>query len=61
MIDVMLLTFVGRGLFVTAFMEVDYLEMGCYALLISLLLASGVTGWVGSIGSYYLNHVSCSV
>jgi hypothetical protein len=58
MVDVLLLSLVGRGLFVTAFMG-DSLEIGCYALLISLLLGAGVTGWVGSTGSYYLNHV-CS-
>lgn len=57
-IDVVLLTFLGRGLFITAYMDPDFLAMGCYALLISLLLAAGVTGWVGSIGSYYISHVS---
>jgi hypothetical protein len=58
-IDVLLLTFLGRGLFVTAFMGIDFIEMGGYALLISLLLAAGVTGLVGSTGNYYLCHVSC--
>ncbi|KAB5559938.1 glycosyl transferase [Coniochaeta sp. 2T2.1] len=55
-VDVVLLTFIGRGVFVTAYMDRDFLAMGCYALLTSLLLAAGVTGWVGSIGSYYISH-----
>ncbi|KHN93822.1 Glycosyl transferase, family 1 [Metarhizium album ARSEF 1941] len=55
-IDVLLLTFLGRGLFMTAFMDPWHIEAAAYALLISLLLTAGVTGWVGSTGSYYLNH-----
>ncbi|KAG8411014.1 hypothetical protein J3459_016736 [Metarhizium acridum] len=55
-IDVLLLTFLGRGLFMTAFMDPAHIEAAAYALLISLLLTAGVTGWVGSTGSYYLNH-----
>ncbi|OAA44132.1 Glycosyl transferase, family 1 [Metarhizium rileyi] len=55
-VDVLLLTFLGRGLFMTAFMDPEHLEAAAYALLISLLLTAGVTGWVGSTGSYYLNH-----
>lgn len=53
-IDVVLLTFVGRGLFMTAFMAPRHLEAASYALLIALLLTAGVTGWVGSTGNYYL-------
>ena len=57
-LDVVLLTFVGRGLFMTAFMAPEYIEASGYALLVSLLLSAGVTGWVGSVGNYYLPHVS---
>jgi hypothetical protein len=57
-IDIILLTFVGRGLFMTAFMDNAHLEAAILALLISLLLSSGVTGWVGSVGNYYLCNVS---
>jgi hypothetical protein len=55
--DVCLLTFVGRGFFLTAFMsDLDRL-VASYALLVSLLIAAGVTGWAGSVGGYYLyNH-----
>lgn len=55
-IDVVLLTFVGRGMFMTAFMDPDHLQAAGYALLIALLLTAGVTGWVGSTGNYYLAH-----
>ncbi|KAK4173728.1 family 4 putative glycosyltransferase [Triangularia setosa] len=54
MLDIVLLTFLGRGLFMTAYMGEKYLSAACYALLISLLLSAGVTGWVGSVGNYYL-------
>ncbi|KAK3349640.1 hypothetical protein B0T25DRAFT_582541 [Lasiosphaeria hispida] len=56
MLDIVLLSFVGRGLFMTAYMGDDYLMAACYALLVSLLLSAGVTGWVGSVGNYYLCH-----
>lgn len=55
-VDVVLLTFVGRGMFMTAYMNPDHLQAAGYALLISLLLTAGITGWVGSTGSYYLAH-----
>ncbi|KAH7134435.1 hypothetical protein EDB81DRAFT_903410 [Dactylonectria macrodidyma] len=55
-VDVLLLTFVGRGCFMTAFMEYRALEAAGYALLVSLLITAGVTGWAGSIGNYYLAH-----
>lgn len=58
--DVLLLTFVGRGMFMTAYMDHYHLQAAGYALLISLLLTAGVTGWVGSTGSYYLAHYAYS-
>ncbi|KAK3987298.1 family 4 putative glycosyltransferase [Cladorrhinum sp. PSN332] len=54
MLDIVLLTFLGRGLFMTAFMGDKYVQPAVFALLISLLLSAGVTGWVGSVGNYYL-------
>lgn len=56
-VDLFLLTFLGRGLFMTAYMGDDKLIACCYALLVSLLISAGVTGWVGSIGNYYLSNV----
>lgn len=55
-LDVVLLTFIGRGMFMTAFMHPDHLRAAVYALLISLLLSAGIVGWVGSTGNYYLAH-----
>lgn len=53
-IDVCLLTTTGRGFFLTAFMHGDDRLSASYALLASLLITSGVTGWVGSVGGLYL-------
>lgn len=53
-IDILLLTFIGRGLFMTAWLGIEYLNAASYALLMSLLISAGVTGWVGSIGNYYI-------
>ncbi|BEI94424.1 uncharacterized protein CcaverHIS019_0608830 [Cutaneotrichosporon cavernicola] len=55
-VDVVLLTFVGRGLFMTAYMDSAVVQAAGYALLTALLLTAGVTGWVGSAGSHYLPH-----
>lgn len=55
-LDVVLLTFLGRGMFMTAFMHPEHLRAAVYALLISLLLSAGIVGWVGSTGNYYLAH-----
>lgn len=57
-IDLLLLTFLGRGLYVTAFMTPVERIMANYALLTALLLTAGVTGWAGSTGGYYLYNVS---
>lgn len=58
-VDLVLLTFLGRGLFMTAYMGEEQLTACCYGLLVSLLISAGVTGWVGSVGNYYLFNV-CS-
>ncbi|KAM7186124.1 hypothetical protein V8F20_011530 [Naviculisporaceae sp. PSN 640] len=55
-VDLVLLTFLGRGLFMTAYMGDEQLIACCYGLLVSLLLSAGVTGWVGSVGNYYLSN-----
>jgi hypothetical protein len=56
--DVFLLTFFGRGLFLTAFMAVDDRMVASFALLGALLISAGNTGWVGSVGGHYLYNVS---
>lgn len=57
-VDVCLLTILGRGLLLTAFMDDEELQVASYALLASLLITAGVTGWVGSVGGFYLYSVS---
>ncbi|KAG9623282.1 glycosyltransferase family 4 protein, partial [Aureobasidium melanogenum] len=54
MIDVLLLTFVGRGLYLTVFMDPRAIEVANYAILTALLMTGGITGWVGSTGGFYL-------
>ncbi|KAK0616354.1 hypothetical protein B0T14DRAFT_458687 [Immersiella caudata] len=56
MLDILLLTFVGRGLFMTAYMGDDTIIAACYGLLVALLLSAGITGNAGSVGNYYLSH-----
>jgi hypothetical protein len=53
-VDVCLLTFLGRGLYLTAFMNLEERVMANYALLTALIMTSGVTGWSGSTGGFYL-------
>jgi len=53
-IDVALLTFLGRGLYLTAFMSLEERVMANYAVLSSLIMTAGVTGWSGSTGGFYL-------
>jgi hypothetical protein len=57
-IDVILLSFLGRGFYVTAFMDYRVVTMAGYAILTALLMTSGITGWVGSTGGFYLFNVS---
>jgi hypothetical protein len=57
-IDVILLTFLGRGLYLTAFMNDELKLMADYAIMAALVMTSGVTGLVGSTGSFYLFNVS---
>ncbi|KAI7152996.1 glycosyltransferase family 4 protein [Hortaea werneckii] len=52
--DVALLTFLGRGLYLTAFMDDEVKRMADYAILTALVMTGGVTGWVGSTGGFYL-------
>lgn len=54
--DIVLLTYVGRGLFMTGFMDPQHVQVSVYAILASLLLTAGVAGWVGSEAGFYLPH-----
>ncbi|KAG9511882.1 glycosyltransferase family 4 protein, partial [Aureobasidium melanogenum] len=53
-IDVILLTFLGRGFYLTAFMDDVAVKMANYAILTALIMTGGITGWVGSTGGFYL-------
>lgn len=55
-----LTNFAGRGFYLTAFMNPECLLVANYALLTALLITSGVTGWVGSTGGFYLYSVRFS-
>lgn len=56
-IDVVLLTFLGRGLLMTGFFDDSHhLSAAVYGILLSLLVSAGVVGWAGSTGNYYLAH-----
>jgi hypothetical protein len=57
-IDVVLLSFLGRGFYLTAFMDYRVVTMAGYAILTALLMTGGITGWVGSTGGFYLFNVS---
>ena len=57
-IDVLLLSFLGRGFYLTAYMDNVVVNMANYAILTALLMTGGITGWVGSTGGFYLFSVS---
>lgn len=59
-IDVILLSFLGRGFYLTAYMSDEVVMMANYAILTALLMTGGITGWVGSTGGFYLFSVSLS-
>lgn len=46
--DVMLLVFLGRGVFQSGYMSAEEVVYGTYALLTALLLCSGTIAWIGS-------------
>jgi glycosyltransferase involved in cell wall biosynthesis len=52
--DVCLLTFLGRGLYLTAFMTLEERVMANYAVLGALIISAGVSGWSGSGGGFYM-------
>ncbi|ETN38635.1 uncharacterized protein HMPREF1541_06672 [Cyphellophora europaea CBS 101466] len=60
LVDIALLSTIGRGLYLSAFMTRDQLQSATIALMISLLL-SGATGtWIAVGGSYYLVSMAFS-
>ncbi|CAG8959327.1 hypothetical protein HYFRA_00013097 [Hymenoscyphus fraxineus] len=53
-IDIMLLTTLGRGLYLTTFMSNEEKEMATIALMVALFLCGATGTWVATGGSYYL-------
>lgn len=58
LIDILLLTTLGRGLYVTAFMAEDEKTMATTALMIALLLCGSIGTWISAGGSYYLHSMA---
>ena len=54
LIDILLLTVCGRGLYLSAFMGEISQRVVTFALLISLVISGGVSAWISCGGSYYL-------
>jgi glycosyltransferase involved in cell wall biosynthesis len=54
LIDIMLLTTIGRGLYLTTFMSSTQKTMATTALMVALLACGAVGSWISSGGSYYL-------
>ena len=54
LIDILLLTTIGRGLYLSAYMTEIEQQMSTDALVIALILCGAVSSWIGAGGSYYL-------
>ncbi|KAL2860791.1 glycosyltransferase family 4 protein [Aspergillus lucknowensis] len=54
LIDIVLLTIIGRGLYLSAFMTFEEQNSATTALMISLLLSGGIGTWIACGGPYYL-------
>jgi hypothetical protein len=54
LIDILLLTTIGRGLYLSAFMTVVEQQMSTYAFVIALIFCGAVSSGIGAGGSFYL-------
>ncbi|KAF2017682.1 glycosyltransferase family 4 protein [Aaosphaeria arxii CBS 175.79] len=54
LIDIMLLTTIGRGLYLTTFMTSMQKTMATTALMLALLVCGAVGSWISSGGCYYI-------
>ncbi|KAF2126988.1 glycosyltransferase family 4 protein [Dothidotthia symphoricarpi CBS 119687] len=54
LIDIFMLTTIGRGLYLTTFMTSDQKTMATTALMLALLVCGGVGSWITSGGCYYI-------
>ncbi|KAI9927826.1 hypothetical protein MW887_002678 [Aspergillus wentii] len=60
LIDIILLTIIGRGLYLSAFMTFEEQQSATIALMISLLLSGAIGTWIACGGPYYLISMAFS-
>lgn len=60
LVDILLLTTLGRGLYVTAYMRLEETSMATTGLMVALFVTGAVGTWIGSGGSYYLHCMAFS-
>ncbi|KAF2089036.1 glycosyltransferase family 4 protein [Saccharata proteae CBS 121410] len=60
LVDIMLLTTMGRGLYLSAFMSEDEQRFATLGLMISLLLSGAIGTWISIGGTYYLISMAFS-
>ncbi|KAK5058785.1 hypothetical protein LTR84_011049 [Exophiala bonariae] len=59
-VDVALLSTIGRGLYLSAFMNFQHQLSATMALMISLILSGGTGTWIAHGGTYYLGSMAFS-
>ncbi|KAF2808374.1 glycosyl transferase [Mytilinidion resinicola] len=60
LIDILLLTTTGRGLYLSAFMPLEDQRYATLALMVSLLLSGAIGTWISIGGTYYLISMAFS-
>jgi hypothetical protein len=58
LIDIMLLTTLGRGVYLTTYMSETEKSMATNALMAALFLCGAIGNWISSGGSYYLHSMA---
>jgi hypothetical protein len=58
LVDISLLTTIGRGLYLSTYMSENEKSMATVALMVSLLLCGAFGTWISSGGSYYLHSMA---
>lgn len=58
LVDILLLSTIGRGLYLTTYMSSDEKSMATAGLMTALLLCGAISTWIGSGGTYYLNAMA---
>lgn len=61
LVDILLLTVTGRGLYLTTYMKPEEKTMATAALMSALLLCGAIGTWIGAGGSYYLHSMAFPV